>query len=76
MIGLDRLCAIHINDSKNPRGARKDRHERIGQGAIGLEAMARIVSHPALRSLPFYLETPNELDGYAQEIALLRSVYR
>ena len=71
-IGLDRLKAIHLNDSKNPTGARKDRHERIGFGCIGLEALTRVVRHPALRDLPFCLETPNELPGYAEEIALLR----
>ena len=75
VIGLERLRAIHINDSKNPSGSRKDRHEKIGQGHIGLDAMVRIINHPALRNLPFYLETPNEIDGYAQEIALLRSRY-
>ena len=72
IIGLDRLKAIHLNDSKNPIGARKDRHERIGFGCIGLEALTRVVRHPALRDLPFCLETPNELPGYAEEIALLR----
>lgn len=76
IVGLDRLHAIHLNDSKNPRGAHKDRHEKIGEGHIGLEAITRIINHPALRNLPFYLETPNELDGYAKEIALLRSVYK
>ena len=76
VIGLDRLRAIHINDSKNPMGSHKDRHERIGEGSIGLDAMTRIINHPALRHLPFYLETPNELPGYAQEIALLRGRYR
>lgn len=76
IIGLDRLHAIHINDSKNPLGSRKDRHEKIGQGAIGLKAFSRIINHPALRNLPFYLETPNELEGYRDEIALLRSLYR
>ena len=75
-IGLDRLRAIHINDSKNPMGSHKDRHEHIGEGSIGLDAMTRIINHPALRHLPFYLETPNELPGYAQEIALLRRRYR
>lgn len=74
VIGLHRLAAIHLNDSKNPLGSHKDRHEKIGQGEIGLEAISRIVTHPALRGLPFYLETPNELDGYAQEIALLRRI--
>ena len=71
-IGLERLKAVHLNDSKNPMGARKDRHEKIGQGEIGLEALTRVVRHPALRHLPFCLETPNELPGYAAEIALLR----
>lgn len=75
IIGLDRLHAIHLNDSKNPRGAHKDRHEKIGEGHIGLEAIGRIINHPAFKDLPFYLETPNELDGYAKEIALLRSMY-
>ena len=72
VIGLDRLRAIHLNDSCNPLGSRKDRHARIGEGAIGTQALARVVRHPALRHLPFCLETPNELPGYAQEIALLR----
>jgi deoxyribonuclease-4 len=74
VIGLDRLCAVHINDSKNPLGSRKDRHEKIGQGTIGLEAFGRIVNHPALRDKPFILETPNDLDGYAAEIKLLRDM--
>ena len=72
VLGLHRLKAIHLNDSKNPAGARKDRHEKIGLGRIGLEALTRVVRHPALRQLPFCLETPNELPGYAEEIALLR----
>lgn len=72
VIGLSRLKAVHLNDSKNPLGARKDRHARIGEGYIGQEALIRVVNHPALRHLPFYLETPNELDGYAREIALMR----
>lgn len=76
VIGLERLKAIHLNDSKNPMGSHKDRHEKIGQGSIGLEAMVRIINHPQLRNLPFYLETPNELDGYAAEIRLLRSLIR
>lgn len=71
-IGLERLKAVHLNDSKNPTGAKKDRHERIGHGCIGLEALARVVRHPALRDLPFCLETPNELPGYGEEIALMR----
>lgn len=74
IVGLERLHAIHLNDSKNPRGAHKDRHEKIGEGHIGIDAIARIVTHPKLTHLPFYLETPNELDGYAKEIALLRSI--
>lgn len=76
VIGLSRLKAIHLNDSLNPLGAHKDRHARIGEGYIGKEALIRIINHPALRKLPFYLETPNELDGYAAEIALLRENYQ
>ncbi|MBE6993287.1 MAG: deoxyribonuclease IV [Ruminococcaceae bacterium] len=76
IIGLDRLKAIHLNDSKNPMSAHKDRHEKIGEGALGLAAVERIINHPSLRELPFYLETPNELDGYAREIALLKKHYR
>ena len=72
VIGLGRLKAIHLNDSKNPIGARKDRHACIGDGCIGLEALTRVVRHPALKHLPFCLETPNELPGYAREIALMR----
>lgn len=76
VIGLSRLKAIHLNDSLNPLGAHKDRHARIGEGHIEKEALLRIINHPALRKLPFYLETPNELDGYAAEIVLLRENYR
>lgn len=76
VIGLERLKAIHINDSKNPFASHKDRHEKIGLGSIGTEAFERIINHPALRCLPFFLETPNELDGYAEEIKLLRSLYK
>lgn len=72
VIGLERMRAVHINDSKNPLGARKDRHEKIGEGFLGLDAIVRVMTHPALRDKPFYLETPNELDGYAREIALLK----
>lgn len=73
IIGLNRLKAIHLNDSQNPLGAHKDRHARIGEGYIGKEALIRVINHPALRSLPFYLETPNAaLDGYAEEIRMLR----
>ena len=74
VIGIERLRAVHLNDSKNPCGAHKDRHERIGEGYIGLEAFGRIVTHPQLRDLPFILETPNELPGYAAEIELLRKL--
>ena len=74
VVGIERLRAVHLNDSKNPCGAHKDRHERIGEGHIGIEAFARIVRHPQLRELPFILETPNDLDGYAAEIALLRKL--
>ncbi|MBQ7078645.1 MAG: deoxyribonuclease IV [Fibrobacter sp.] len=76
VIGLKRLCAIHLNDSKNPMGSHKDRHEVIGGGFIGLDALVNVVNHPALKGLPFYLETPNELPGYAAEIALMRSKER
>ncbi len=74
VVGIDRLRAVHVNDSKNPCGAHKDRHERIGEGYIGTEAFGRIVRHPYLRDLPFILETPNELPGYAAEIELLRGL--
>ncbi|CAM2836889.1 deoxyribonuclease IV [Erysipelothrix tonsillarum] len=75
VIGLDKLHAIHLNDSKNPFKSHKDRHEKIGQGSIGLETFERIINHPKLRHLPFYLETPQEdNDGYKTEIALLRSL--
>lgn len=76
IIGLPYLRAVHLNDSLNPMGSHKDRHAKIGEGSLGLEAITRIINHPQLRSLPFYLETPNELPGYANEIALLRGVYR
>ena len=71
-IGLSRLRALHLNDSKNPIASHKDRHERLGEGYLGLEAFYRIIEHPALRGLPMILETPNELPGYEAEIALLR----
>ena len=74
VIGLERLKAIHVNDSLNDRGARKDRHAVIGGGFIGIPAFARIVNHPALKGLPMVLETPNDLDGYAREIAMLREM--
>ena len=76
VIGLDRLKAIHLNDSKNPLAAHKDRHEKIGEGYIGLDAFERIINHPSLKNLPFFLETPNELDGYAKEIEILRNLYK
>lgn len=74
VIGLDRLRAVHVNDSLNPRGAHKDRHACIGEGCLGAEALGRVVRHPALQGLPFVLETPNELPGYAREIALLKAL--
>ena len=76
VIGLSRLRAVHLNDSKNPLGSRKDRHEKLGEGSLGMAALERIVNHPALRELPFYLETPNDLAGYAREIALMKEAYR
>lgn len=75
VIGLDRLKAVHLNDSKNPMSAHKDRHEKIGEGHIGLETIEKVINHPALCHLPFYLETPNELDGYQREIALLKTLW-
>ena len=74
IIGLHRLKAVHLNDSQNPLGARKDRHAKIGEGFIGAQALVRVVSHPALKDLPFVLETPNELDGYGKEIAFFREM--
>lgn len=74
VIGLERLKAMHLNDSMNGLGSHKDRHEKIGAGTIGLDAFAAIVTHPKLKQLPFLLETPNELEGYRQEIALLRKM--
>ena len=76
VVGIGKLRAVHINDSKNPLGSKKDRHEKIGKGALGLEAFERIINHPALRKLPFYLETPNELPGYQKEIEMLRRLYQ
>lgn len=75
IIGLENLYAIHLNDSLNTLGSHKDRHAKIGEGNIGLEAITKIINHPKLRNLPFFLETPNELEGYGKEIALLRSKY-
>lgn len=76
IIGLEKLKAIHLNDSLNPLGAHKDRHAKIGEGCIVEEALKRVVTHPALKDLPFYLETPNELPGYAREIAVMREASR
>ena len=74
IIGLERLCAVHLNDSKNPLGSRKDRHACLGEGTIGHMAIAEVICHPKLRDVPFLLETPNELEGYAREIAWLRTI--
>ncbi len=76
IIGIEKLKAVHINDSKNPIEAHKDRHEKIGEGYIGIEAFEKIINHPKLRNLPFFLETPNELDGYAKEIKILKGLYK
>lgn len=75
-IGLDRLRAVHLNDSMNERGSHKDRHAKIGEGTIGLDVIEKVINHPKLSSLPFYLETPNQLDGYASEIELLKKIRR
>ena len=74
IVGLDRLCALHLNDSKNPFASHKDRHECIGEGSLGIETFRAIVNHPKLAGKPMILETPNELPGYAREIALLRQL--
>ena len=75
IIGIDRLKAIHLNDSMNPMGAHKDRHQTLGDGHIGFEALMRFIKMPQLESLPINLETPNELDGYAREIAMIKAHY-
>lgn len=75
VIGLDRLRAIHLNDSKNPFASHKDRHEKIGQGSLGLDTFIRVINNPKLRHLPFYLETPNEVEGYGEEIKQLREAF-
>ena len=75
IIGLDKLYAIHLNDTKMPFASHKDRHEKIGEGELGLDAISRIITHPALKNKLFVLETPNELDGYKQEITLLKNIY-
>ena len=74
VLGISRLCAVHINDSKNPFCSHKDRHEKIGMGSLGTECFERIINHPALRDLPFFLETPNDIEGYANEIKLLKEL--
>lgn len=76
IVGLEKLHAIHINDSMNPVGAHKDRHAKIGEGHIGFDGIARVINHPKLKGLPCILETPNELDGYAKEIRMLKEAYR
>ena len=75
IIGIEKLMAIHLNDDKNPFESHKDRHEKIGEGTIGIKAFERIINHPKLRHLPFYLETPNELDGYKKEIEILKNLF-
>lgn len=76
IIGLSRLKAFHLNDSMMPFGSRKDRHEKIGKGTIGLDALIRLINHPKLKGIPFNLETPNELAGYKEEIRILREAYQ
>ena len=76
IIGLDRLKAIHLNDTKNSFSSHKDRHEKIGDGFLGIEAITKIINHEKLKELPFFLETPNDIDGYEREIALLKSLYK
>ena len=76
VVGLSRLKAIHLNDSMNPFASHKDRHEKIGAGSLGLEAITRIICHPKLKDLPFYLETPQDVAGYGEEIAVLRRLQR
>lgn len=76
IIGLDRLYAVHLNDSMNPQGSHKDRHARIGEGTLGIGFAERVINHPALQGLPFCLETPNELEGHGKEIQLLRGLYK
>ena len=76
IIGLEKLKAIHLNDTKNPFASHKDRHEKIGEGHLGLEAISKVINHPKLKKLPFYLETPNEIEGYEKEIKMLKEVYK
>lgn len=75
-VGIDRLRAVHLNDSMNPPSSHKDRHAKIGEGFIGKEALIRIINHPAIKDRPFYLETPNDIEGYTREIELLKNEYR
>ena len=74
VVGLERLKAVHVNDSMTPFNSKKDRHEKLGKGTIGIDAIARVINHGKLKDLVFILETPNELDGYREEIALLKSL--
>ena len=74
IIGFDRLKAIHLNDSKNVLGAHKDRHEKIGEGNLTLDGIIKIITHPVVKNLPICLETPNDIDGYAREIAMLQQM--
>ncbi|MBR3627700.1 MAG: deoxyribonuclease IV [Elusimicrobia bacterium] len=76
IIGLEKLKAIHLNDTKNPYASHKDRHEKIGEGYLGIDAIGKVINHPELKNLPFYLETPNEIDGYAKEIKMLKRIYK
>lgn len=76
VVGLERLYALHINDSQNPLGAHKDRHAKIGEGYLGLDAIAAVINHPKLKGLPCILETPNELEGYGREIKMLKEAYQ
>lgn len=76
IIGLERLFAIHLNDSKHVIGSSKDRHEKLGEGTLGMQTFINIINHPKLRHLPFILETPNELEGYAEEISILLQAYQ
>jgi len=76
IIGLEKLKAIHLNDTKNPYASHKDRHEKIGEGHLGIDAIGKVINHPKLKNLPFYLETPNEIDGYAKEIKMLKKLYK
>jgi deoxyribonuclease-4 len=76
VIGLSRLKAVHLNDSKNPFSSHKDRHERIGEGYLGMSTFEAVINHPNLYGLPFILETPNELSGYKAEIRMLREIYK